>query len=682
MKTSLSWLKEFVPIRSKPEELAHQLTMAGIEVEAIEGSGDETILTLGITPNRSDCLSIVGIAREVSAIQKKVFKPKIFQAPKGKESIKNFLKVSVEDSKACPRYMARMIHGVKIGPSPSWLTNRLEQVGLRPINNVVDCTNYVLWELGHPLHAFDYKTLNGGEIVVKKQKGETHFTTLDGETRACDPTDLFIGDLEGPVALAGIMGGQNSEVQNATQDIVLEAACFEPKGIHRTSKRLKLISESSYRFERGVDPNGVPNALHRLTELIVKTAGGRPTQDWIDIYSKKIKSLSLELPLSEVRRILGVEISAHEAKTLLSALGLQVQMAAKVLKVIVPTYRPDLTRTIDLIEEIVRLKGYDKIQATLPTIKMNLPQQPAHRCAEAITIDCLTGLQYSEVCPLSFTSFKKAKVFDSAEGLVEISNPLSEDHACLRPSLMPGLLDAVAFNTHRQRKDIKLFELKKVFHLESGNVVETKHLGLIATGTQWPKQWQCKEKNVDFYSLKGLLQQLLTDLHLPDLHYETTDLPNFLVPTAATTIHSQGGAIGWIGLLNPEIFKLWDLDLPLYALEVDWDQLAGLSRKVTIHFKPLSKYPYIERDLALVVADNLSASKIEGAIKDFQNPWIEKIQFFDLFKGGNLPPDHKSVALNIHYASRTKTLTNEEVNRVHSELIQRLEAALPAQLRK
>lgn len=674
MRIPLDWLKEFIPLRAKPQEIADQLSMAGLEVEAIEEMDGETVLTLGITPNRADCLSLLGVAREISALQGKKINPKMTAAPKGEGKIAQILRVQVLSKAGCPRYMARAIRGLQIKPSPDWLQKRLNKAGLRPVNNVVDCTNYVMWELGQPLHAFDYRFLRGRQIVVRQEKTPIKFKTLDGVDRSCELNDLFICDGGGPVALAGIMGGANSQIQEDTKDIVLEAAYFNPRQIHRTRKRLKLSTDSSYRFERGIDPNGVANALHRVTELILQTAGGKATADWIDLYSRKIKPPVITLPLSEVDRILGITLSSGEVSRLLGALGFVTHAKGKGLSVQVPTYRPDITIPVDLVEEVARLKGYDKIPATLPKIQMNLPKQPSDVCAEKITTDSCLSLGFSEACHLSFTSLKKAGLFcEDASKLVLLQNPLSEDHACLRPSLIPSLLDAVAFNLHRQRKSVKLFELKHTFALQNNEVVETKNLAVVVTGAEWETQWQLKPKETDFYTLKGLLQRLTGFLHIKDLEFVRNNNDSW--------IFFQGKKIGWLGSLNPQLLKGWEIESEVYAFELNWEVLAEASNESSIHYKTLSKFPFIERDVALILDQTIPASKVEKTIFNFNNPWIKKVLLFDLFRGGNLPQGKKSLAFRLCYASPEKTLTSEEVNQVHTELISRLENELSAQLR-
>lgn len=686
MKISLNWLKEFIPFRWSPEELAQRLTMIGLEVEQIEKVKDDVCLHIGITPNRGDALSMMGIAREAAALQGKSLAPgkspalKMKAPPKGNRPIRDFLSVRVEDAKGCPRYMARVIHGLTIGPSPAWMQRRLEAVGLRPINNVVDCTNYVMWELGHPLHPFDHRSLTGLQIVVRCEKEPMFFVTLDGASRACVPGDLFICDENNPVALAGIMGGANSEVRADTTTIVLEAAFFDPARIHRTRKRLKMQSESAYRFERGVDPGGVGAALHRVTELILQTAGGQATQDWIDIYPKKIKPRTLDLPLSEVTRLLGLKITAAGTQKILQPLGMKVTGKGKSVKVLVPTFRCDVKEPIDLIEEICRLKGYDRIEATLPKIRMQLPHQPAGRCAEAAAAAVLQAQGYQEICPLSFASSKKAAALGLKTPVVRLANPLSEDHDILRPSLLPGLLEAGAFNLNRQRSDVKLFLIGKVFE-QSKSVQESKRLGIFAAGQEWENQWGLPKKPSDFFSLKGILKLLSQSLFLDDFSFPPSELPSWVVPSQGAAIFWKGKKIGWCGKLSPNLLKGYEIEQEVWALEMEWEGV-GAKAGAKIRFKKPSKFPFVERDLALVVAQDLPAQAIEEAIWAEKSPWIQSVHLFDLFKGESLPAGHKSVAFTIRYACPQKTLTHEEVHTLHERLTARLTADLPAQLRK
>lgn len=683
MKISLEWLKDFVAIPWKIDELAHRLTMAGLEVEEVSGSGKETALTLGITPNRGDCLSYLGVAREVSALQGKALVLKKQPVSKGQGKIADLLQVQVLDPKGCPRYMARIIQGVTIHPSPSWMQQRLQTAGVRPINNVVDATNYVLLELGHPLHAFDYRFLKNQKIVVRKEKSRTQFVTLDGETRVCEPTDLFICDGVGPVALAGIMGGANSEVREETKTVVLEAAYFLPEQMHQTAKRLKIHTESSDRFERGVDPNGLERALHRVTEFILETAGGSPTEDWIDFYPKKRVPLKISLAAEEIRRILGIAISLAETERFLWALGFSTQEKKGGLEVKIPTYRFDMTQPIDLIEEVARTKGFEQIPTTLPRIQMSLPTQPKEASESERIVECLNPFGFYEACHLSFTSLEKATLFDvKEESMVFLENPLSDEDKVLRPTLFPSLLETCAFNLNRQRPDVKFFELRKVFFKKGDSVEEKRHFAAVACGNIFPKQWQLGAKSIDLFFLKGVLERLTETLQIDNLEFIPDQISSFLVSTIASGIYWKGQKVGWLGKLSPQILQHWEIEEDVFGFELDWEPLSLAAQVVPISFHKLSKFPFIERDVALVVDLSLPARRIEEAIWKEKNPWIQKVQLFDLFRGGSLPADKKSLALSIRYGSPDRTLTNEEVNEAHGSLISRLEQELSAQLRK
>lgn len=646
MKLPLDWLKEFVNVRWPPKELAHRLTMAGLET-AVAGPD---LLEVTVTPNRGDCLSLLGLAREVAALQGGPLPFNPPRPPKGEGPIKNWLRVRVLDRKGCPRYMARLIRGLVVKPSPAWMQNRLTAVGIRPVNNVVDCTNYVLAELGHPLHAFDTRFLRGGAIVVRREQAKTKFKTLDGEVRECEPADLFICDGQGPVALAGIMGGANSEVRPDTKDIVLEAACFDPQKIHATAKRLNIFTESSYRFERGVDPNGVANALHRVCNLIGETAGGEASRDWIDIYPAKIAPKPIALKASEVERILGIKIAPSQSKKMLRSLGVKAR---------IPTWRFDLTRPVDLIEEIARMVGFDKIPETRPKITVGLQAIPKRRELYQKTAGVLTGLGFQEGCHLAFDSAE-------GEGDVMLSNPLSADQTCLRSSLLPGLVKAALFNANRQVKRLKLFEWGKVFSWNNGRVEEDWHLGLLAFGEEWPVQWQIRPKSVDFFTLKGALSTLFAALKLEPFAVRAQD-------DASTSIDWQGSMIGRIEFLNTEV--------SIYVCEITMEKIIKNYKSQSSTFQPIAPFPFVERDLALVMDERISAQTIEAALRQASPPTLQQIQIFDLYKGGGIETGQKSIALSLRYASKDRTLTNEEVNRAHQSLIAHLEKVLPARLR-
>lgn len=678
MKVPITWLKEFVDLPST-KELIHSLTMAGLQVEAVEGSGGDAVLTLGITPNRGDCLSILGVAREVAAITRKPLKKKNVAPPKGKEKIQKFLKVVMKEGNAAPRYMARLIRGVKIQPSPVWFQKKLEAVGLRAVNNVVDATNYVLIELGQPLHAFNYNALQGEMIQVKTLGASQKFLTLDGGELPCDAEDLFIWDAQKPVALAGIMGGANSGVTHGTTDLVLEGAFFEPTGIHRTSRRLKLSSPSSIRFERGVDPNGVERALHRVTEIILDIAGGTPTEDWIDCYPKKKSPTKITLPKSEVLRHLGVDLPAGEVLRCFRSLGFGCKRVGKNWKVIIPTSRFDMEQPIDLVEELARLYGFEQIPETLPQLRMRKPTKPLFYEERQKSCRLLQDWGFQETCHLSFVSEVKGAFFLNGAKPVSVANPLSERDVWMRPSLVPALLDGLAFNRNRQRGSSHLFELGKIFRQEKGKVLECWHLAAVATGFDRSREWQSPDKKVDFYSLKGILESFQKGLSLAPFQWDEVSF-EFLNSAESAMVSVKGTPVGWVGLLDFKKNKLWDIDQNVYAFEIDWESLFVGQTSVP-QFQEIIKFPFVERDMALLVDESLTVGSIEATLRNFAHPWVSKIELFDLFQGKSLPTGKKSLAFNIRYESLKRTLTNEEVNQVHQELTDRLCLKLSISLR-
>ena len=663
MRVPMNWLKEFVTWKVSTPEIARLLTLHGIEVESVASIENDTVWTLGLTPNRGDCLSIVGVAREVGAVQSKpaVFKP--VDPPKGEGPIRDLLSVMVKDKRGygppgCPRYMARVIRGVRIGPSPDWLQKRLIQVGLRPINNVVDATNFVMWERGQPLHAFDARFLRGQKIIVQRAGEAQKFISLDGIERSLIPTDLMICDGQAPVAIAGVMGGANSEVCGDTRDLVLEAACFDPLSIRRTSKRLGLISESSKRFERGVDPNGVQESLHRLTDLIIATAGGIPSKDWIDVYPRKISPATIKLEMKEVERILGVAIPVRVCRKILQSLGLSCSKAGTLgLKVVIPTCRPDLTRPIDLIEEIARLYGVEKLEPTLPLIRMHAPATPPGWNVRQTLKQHLSQLGFLETLHLSFVPEKWLDAFQvPADSRVRLANPLSQEGECLRATVLPSLLSAVQFNLNRQAGGLRLYEWNTTFTREGGRVVEKPTLGVVVTGES-AKHWRDGVRKNDFYTLKGVLESF--------------------------GISEKGeGTLLFLGPIPPETLKLWDIDQPVYAMELDGAALvAAMSRKKE-GYKPSLKYPYVERDVALIVKEDLQCGVVEESILKENTTLIQGVRPFDVYQGKGVAEGQKSLAFSIRYADPNRTLTDEVVNSLHERLITRLCHEFSATLRK
>lgn len=686
MRVPLEWLKEFVDVKLPAERVADLLTMGGLEVEAMERQGADTIFEIGVTPNRADCLSVIGVAREVAALTKKRLRPRKTRVIKGKGRMADLIDVKVRSANGCPRYSARVISGVKIGTSPAWIIRRLVACGVRPVSNVVDATNYVMLETGQPLHAFDHRYLKGNKIIVQNPKEPFEFTTLDGETRRILSSDLLICDGEGAVALAGVMGGKNSEVVDDTAVVVLESAYFDPISIRRTGKRLGIISESSRRFERGVDPSGTVDALNRLTDIICETAGGVPTTDHVDIRSKKIAPCSVRLEESMIRRTLGVEIKLGQAKEICTRLGLRpVSHAKGALTVAIPAYRPDITRPIDVIEEIARLYGYHRIEASMPDATITPITKPRIAPKEELAREALFGCGFSEAVTYGFGSVEHHEPFASlSPAPIELTNPLSQDEAVMRTVLLPGVLKAAATNMSRQRYDVRLFTFGHVFHRPTGGKLEEPlHLAGVMTGLRKTDSWDGTKEKVDFYDAKGAVEALLNSLFLAKeaLVWQRADHMNFLHPGRSAVVLVSNRRVGFVGQLHPDVAKIWDISEDCYVFEIEFGRLAQLALTERAQFSELSRFPFVERDIAILVDDKIPSVEILKVIGNSGVSLVADVRVFDLYRGKGIPEGKKSTAYTIRYAAPDRTLTDEEVNEAHTKIIKALEMELGAVLR-
>lgn len=674
-------------MRLAPAKVADRLTMSGLEVEELEQLGRDAVFELGVTPNRSDCLSVVGVAREIAAVTGCRFKGFKVKAPKGSGRIAGKLKVAVRNKKRCPRYAARMIAGVSIGPSPTWLVARLAACGIRSINNVVDATNYVMLEIGQPLHAFDMSEIRGGRIIVKLARDGQEFTTLDGVKRELSSDDLLICDAERPIALAGVMGGESSEVKDSTTDVILESAYFEPSGVRRTSKRLGLASESSRRFERGVDPNGVTDALNRLTEIILEIAGGRASADWIDVYPVKILPARVSVAVSETNRMLGTELSAHRMSNYLKALGLGVtKPRAGSISVRVPTFRPDITRSVDLMEEIARIHGYDKIAETVPDVKMSPIARPRFCAQEEKVREALIDSGLSEAVLNGFTAPDSIAAFEELGPTpVRITNPLSQDQGVMCTTLLPGLMDALKLNMNRQRTDVRLFSLQRVFHRPGavGPSDEPLSLAGVMTGRRWPESWERSKELLDFYDVKGVVENVLDSLGLyEDAIYQRGETPSFLHPGRFAYVLYEGRRVGFVGEIHPDVIAKWDIGQDVYVFEMHFEVLAELYATRERRYMGFSKFPFVTRDISIVLKGNIPLVEVEKVISDSENKLLDDVSVFDVYHGKGVPEGHKSLGIALRFSSEDRTLTDDEVSGAQKNILEKLSNQLGAQLRE
>lgn len=686
MRVPYEWLNDFVDVRMKPEKLAGLLTMSGLEVESIERIGREAIFEINLTPNRADCLSIAGVAREVHAVSGAKLKSRKINHLKGAGTMADFVTVQVKDAKRCPRYSARVVRGVKIGPSPAWIVKRLAASGVRSINNVVDATNYVMFEMGQPLHAFDLTKIRDGKIIVRESMHKSSFVTLDGIEQNLISDDLLISDGKGPVALAGVMGGENSGVTDSTADLLLESAYFEPTGVRRTSKRLGLSSESSRRFERGIDPNGTLTALDRVTDIIIETAGGTPTSDFVDIYPKKISPRRIRLDEEDVFRLIGMHIKSAGMARILKALGFNsVKSAGGSIEALVPTFRPDIERPVDLIEEVARIKGYDKIPSTMPMIRMSPLVRPKFEKEETIVRDAMTMSGMSEAVLYGFTSAESLEPFaEMSAASVSVTNPLSLEQAVMRTALLPGLLDALKLNMNRQVKDCRLFALQRVFHrpMDIGPSEEPRHVAGIMAGRRYPDGWECSAEMLDFYDAKAVVESIISSLNIKMAAIFQRGEPNgFLHPGSFAYVIIAGKRMGFVGELHPDVAARRGIKESVFVFELDFEGLAELSKAEVSRFVEPSRFPFVERDISIIVEDRIPAVEVEKAIEDCGVALVSGVRIFDIYRGQGISAGKKSMALTVRFLRNNRTLTDLEVEAAYEKIVGMLKTKLGAELR-
>ncbi len=634
----------------------------------------DAVLDLDLTPNRGDCFSHLGVARDLAAkLGRRLRLPNILLSEEG-PPVKQLARVDVTAPEGCHRYAARVIQGVKIGPSPEWLAQRLLAVGLRPINNVVDASNYVLMELGHPLHIFDYDRLADHRIDVYFAKAGQKFTTLDGEQRALSPQHLLIADGKGPVALAGIMGGHESEVTDATANVLIESAYFDPAVIRRGSKSLDLSTEASKRFERDTDVDGLIMALDRVAMLICELAGGTLARGRIDAYPKKHGPVRIDLSVKFTNRLLGTRLKRQQMQKHLGRLGIVVGPAGgDNLKCTMPPCRPELTLPVDLIEEIARMEGYDNLPAVAGVeVSFDSFSGDAHEYFTTVR-HTLVDWGFYEHRGNTLTRRDHAGLYHKAGG-IELRNPLSSELAFLRTSLIPGLVQAASFNLRRQQKTVQLFEIGAVQHSDPQAYNRTREifrLGLLTTlgpssaATHWkhppPK---------DLYFLKGITARLCDSLGVPEVDFAPITTRNL---ESALQVTAGGEVLGTIGTISREVGELFDLELPMAVAELDLEPLGRLQRPGTGLYRAVIPFPVVERDVALEVSTSEAAGQLVATIRKNGGKYLRDVRVFDVYSGRGIEAGRKSVAFRLHFQAVDRTLTDEAVDRQVKRIASALE---------
>jgi phenylalanyl-tRNA synthetase beta chain len=645
---------------------------------------NDTILEIAITPNRPDALSHLGVARDLAAIFKSEIKIPEISFEESEEKAEKAAEVEIVDVKNCPRYSSRIIRGVSIKESPEWLKRRIGNIGLRPINNIVDVTNYIMYETGQPLHAFDLENLAGHKIVVKSTDGESSFTTLDSKERKLPAGTLMICDGEKPVAIAGVMGGENSEVTTATKNILIESAYFSPSSIRNTSKALGLSTDASYRFERGTDPNGTVRAAERAAQLIVQLAGGEILDGIIDVYPAKIEPKEIRLRFARVEKILGYKVANDIVSEILEKLGTHIIAETnEELHVSVPTFRPDIEREIDLIEEIARIHGYDNIP-TVSKITITLGEKKDESEFADDVKQAAVELGFSEMINNPLQSEKVASLTGSP---VRILNPQSNDMAYLRTSLLTGALQTVSTNINVGEKDLRLYEVGNIFRLKQEKEItdfddfnEFEGMVFVITGKSRKKAWYASEENSGIYDLKGIVKSFISKFSLDNVlqySYNHKGNPYYNV---FFTLKSKETVVGYGGSLDKKFLKKFDIEQEVFCFEINLEEFSRLpvpERK----YSELLKYPKVLRDFAFVFDKSVTYKQVSEFILEQSSGLLKSVSLFDLFESGSLGDNKKSMAFSLEFYDETRTLTDEEVEKEFSHLIKEITEKFNAKLR-
>ena len=664
--------------------LPQDITLGLDIVEALQLK--DAVLILELTPNRSDCLSMLNTAREAAAILGLDFIEPMVKYLELGQAITQLASVKVEDTNLCPRYAARLVRDVKIGPSPLWMQRYLLAAGMRPINNVVDISNFVMLETGQPLHTFDYQKLKGGNIIVRAAKAGEVLTTLDKKDRELEEGMILICDTKEPVCVAGVMGGLTSEVTEDTVDVLIEAACFDPVSIRRTARALNIPSESSARFEKGIDITNCDKAARRCAQLLIEYCGGTACQGNIDVYRDKCEDKRVPLRLERINYVLGTNYNLEEVANIMHRLSFTIDKDGGMLWISVPAYRQDITLEVDLIEEVARMKGLDNIAPTLPASRSHGFRTPTQKALKELREACM-GLGLYEVINYSFLSPKEddrlllATDHSWRKHLV-ISNPLSEEQSVMRNNMIPGMIQTVARNHSRRNLDLGLFETGTVFELQDdGNVIE-KPAFTIALSGEKDYGWQGQKEEQDYFVIKGIFEALADKFNLSQVSFKPVNNEEypFLHPGRSAVIYSSGRKIGFLGEIHPLVAGNYGLEKKVTVLEVALDAFYDVAGTV-VKCRELAKYPAVERDIALIGSSNVPAEDIIADIKEKGGEYLENVELFDLYDKPPIPEGQRSLAYSLTFQAKDRTLTDTEINQRFNDIVEHLNAKWDLKLR-
>ena len=675
MFISYEWLKDYTDTQLTPQELRDKLTMVGLAIDAVEQHDADAVLDVEVPSNRPDCLSHVGIGREVTVIERRQLRlPEVKSFATGGRAA-DLTAVEIKDPNLCPRYAARLVRGVKIGPSPDWLVRRLEAIGQRPINNVADITNYVLHELGQPLHAFDFHKLGGPRIVVRRAAAGEKLKTLDGVERTLTTDMLVIADAERPVALAGIMGGEESEISATTTDVLIESAYFDPDSVRRTARQLGMDTEASRRFERGADIGGVLFAQERCVQLICEIAGGLASEDAIDIYPSPLDLREVPLRPQRVPELTSVSVEQTEIMRILSGLGFElIDDSSDRLIFTVPSWRIDVDQEEDLVEEVARHTGFDKIASELPPSSASGEYQPSE-LKQRLLRRAMNAFGYDEAINFSFAPKQN-------DDQPELKNPIIEESAFMRATLLPGLLSSLRHNLNHGIRDVRLFEIGRIFNpIKPGELPEERlSLALVATGGALGANMAQAERDLDFFDVKGALETAVDWMGLNPLRFTQATAADLRAGQSARIALSDGVEIGSIGRLAETVAAGYKFRNPVYVMELDLDALLSGPARV-VQYASLPRYPSVVRDISLLLNRNIALDEVIRAVNEKHVTDFRGVKLVGTFEGGNIPSSKRSVTLRLEYRSDERTLRDEEVEERHAQLTSSLLETFSAQQR-
>ncbi len=672
MIVSIDWLKDFVSVKLAPQELADLLTGAGLE-STVGENGDT--LDIELTPNRPDCMSHLGVAREIALLTDAKLKQNDISLSESDQPVEDAVTIIIEDEKGSPRYSVRVVKGIKVGASPDWIVQRLEQCGIRSINSVVDISNYVLLELGHPLHTFDLGLVEGETIIVRSAKNNEKMVTLDGENRKLSSDHLLICDSKKPVGLAGIMGGENTEVTEKTTDVLIECAYFDPVTIRKGAKKLDLSSEASRRFERGADYDDVTAVLDRTAQLITQIAGGEICAGVVDCYPKVIKPKKVLLNRKRAESSIGVEFDDKFIRSTLDGLGIGHERKNDQYECIIPSFRPDLEREIDLCEELARVYGFDKIESKttyVGDVTTILPDE--ERTVDELR-DYFSGMGFNEVMTNSLLSEQDAQTFSELKPL-PVANPLSREMSVMRPSLLPGLLGAVNYNLRRGENDLSLFEYGNVFQAEEKKWTESPQFSGVACGDRVSKGWRQDQHKNDFYLLKGVVCDLVQRFGFDG---SFTELENSSVFSYGMRWETSSGWLADIGSVNSEILGYYDIGLPVVSINLNLELFNSTIEAV--QFSKLPQFPRIDRDLSLSVPSSVTIGELESIIQENGTDLLRAKKLYDLYGGDQIESGMQGVTFSLSFRSDDRTLQDDEVDTIMEKIISETSSQVNAKLR-